>query len=449
VARELIIDLGERFAPVEDPASARERRGHSHRTLAAVAVVIVALLALTGSAVRATPLAPKIASVVASAGGTFMVVGTTVVVADMRDGRNAMTAYRLTDGAQLWSARLSVLTSNVNLERLGNVVVAGFHGPDVYGDKAEGVDLRTGAAVWTNAGEIVQAYPSAGTLLLHDRDNFSMVEVATGTVRWTHAVHPFCAINVADHLVVLCPETKQLQVIDLGTGVVDASRSNALPEVYSTSNGRYDDTVKLAELEGVVIVGHLDHTGSRLDGYAASDLAPRWSIPFFDSAMLEPCHEILCVSDGRISSGLDPQTGDALPFPGFDPPADAAAYSGPGPADASSKLALIPAGASRGTYPGGISGFEVQTGYSNASAVATYPESIAIGVPGSTRVDSWVATVRVGSRPRGEIAITPVQRLAGIGVQSCALVDPYLLCAVNRHQMDIYDVSKLTRKVTG
>lgn len=449
MAYELTIDLGDDFAPVEDPAQRRERSGRSRRSLVVVTVGVAAALALAGSAVFGTPLAPKVTAIRAAPGGVFMVVGDEVMVADIRDGHNAMTAYSLPSGRQLWSTNLTVVANDLDLERIGDVVIAAFHGLEGAGDHTNAVDLRSGAMVWHSAGELWQAYPETGEALMTTsisggRELISMVDVATGQARWLDREPAGCNSNLSTHLVHVCADSGELTVLDLATGASKASRAIDLGVKYGFAGTPQSVLeIKLAEQDGVIVVGHLGDPGPWMDGYSTDDLKHLWRIPFFDSAYIQACGQIFCMSDGRISTGLDPHTGKTLPFPGFDVPEDTNDYVGAGPAGMTDQFALIPAGSPSWMFQG--PGESIDAKYANASSVPKYTDSVGIHVPDSTSVSAWLASVHFTHGPPAELDITPLQRLPGVGVQSCVLVAGYLVCGVDRIQLTFYDVSKLTK----
>lgn len=412
---------------------------------------VAAALALAGSAVFGTPLAPKVTAIRAAPGGVFMVIGDEVMVADVRDGHSAMTAYSLPTGRQLWSTELTVVANDLDLERVGDVVIAAFRGFEGAGDHTDAIDLRSGAMVWHSAGEPWQTYPQTGTVLMTasvggSNQQFSMVDAATGRPRWLDREPAGCNSNLAAHLVQLCADSgSRLTVLDLATGEARASRAIDLGVTYSfAGTPQAVDEIKLAEQDGVIVVGHLGDPGPWMDGYSADDLTHLWRIPFFDSAYIQACGQIFCMSDGRISTGLDPHTGKTLPFPGFDTSQETGGYAGAGPAGIDDQIALVPAGSPAGIFEAGWGDESIEAKYANASSVPKYAESVGIHVPDSTDINAWLASVHGTHGPPAKLDITPLQRLPGVGVQSCVLVARYLVCGVDRTQLTIYDVSKLT-----
>lgn len=440
-----VIELGGDFEPASSMDAVAGGRGHDRRrwSLAPAALAILALVSLSASAARAAPAVRRVATVTAIAGGTFMKIGSEIVIADVRDGHNAMTAYSLPDGRRLWSTKLTVLANNLSLERQGDLVIAGFHNAYVSGDLTNAVDLRTGAMAWHSSGDLIKMLPAAGGALMMDlipvgdgsARRLMMTDIATGEVRWSRDWPVDCATNLAAHLVVVCPGAGTLDLLDPISGRLIGHRAVDLGFSHSHPGMSYPTGwIKLAEQDGVVVVTHVSESGFHMDGYSTSGLAHLWHGPFSGTAWLQPCGQALCMWDEDSQARLDPHTGKALPILGLDMPAGTDANAGPGAVGPRDRIALIPEGMRE---------------YGGATSVPEFRDGMATGVPEPTRVDSWIASVAVARRAHPKPVVTPLLRLPGVGVGSCVLIRPYLACAADRAHLTFYDVSALVGTSVG
>jgi hypothetical protein len=413
-----VIDLGSDFQPVETKAQIRRRNRRGGRPLAVAAAALLTLIGVAAAAPRPAGALVRAAHLDVFPGATMMVVGDTAYVADLRGSTKEMQAFRLDNGDRIWSTTLHTQADNNAMYRVGSTIVVAYTANSPLDVLTDGVDMRTGRLLWQSAASLVDIV--GGRVLLSapstpQADVLERVDPVTGTPLWRQPVGHECVSDLADTYVELCPATDDLRVIDLDTGGVRASRKVdvALP----ADDAPPDAHISLSQTAGVIIAGYPTPGTPVIGGFTANDLTPLWSRPFFPDAMVNDCGAVFCMYDNSIATGVDPRTGDTMPFPGYDRVRERGLLSpdiGGGQVMLNTRHALIPRGARPdhdGNYPG-------------ATALVAVPDSAPVRVPSSADLDTFIAAV---DPVTGRMTI--LDRLHGVGVQSCAAVGAYLVCS--------------------
>ncbi len=411
-----VIDLGNDFQVAASDEQSFPSKRHARRPGdVAAAVVLLLLLGLGASAAPGRAALVRAARISARPGASAMVAGTIVVVSDASAANGRIAAYQVTTGRRIWSTPLPTGLPNTIYRIDGTVLISYRSGPPL----TVGISLATGRLRWTVPADLASI--DHDRLLVTGlgpgaRPTLTRLDPLTGSVLWTRPIGSSCEYDLAADDVELCPQTGLLRVIDLDTGQVRGRRRLDMGSDPQRVVAGVDAKVALSQTAGVVLVGHETATGAVLEGFSARDLSKLWSRPFSLDSSLFPCGAVFCMYDGRIATGIDPRTGETMPFPGFAAVEDRGLPNpelGSGPVRLNTKHALIPVGASPGpdgTYPG-------------ASAITAIPDSAPMTVPGPTRVDSFLAAVDPAA---GTMRI--LQRLHGIGVGSCVALGGYLAC---------------------
>jgi outer membrane protein assembly factor BamB len=172
------------------------------------------------------------------------------------------------------------------------------------------MDGATGAVLWYRSGDELAA--TAGEVLLGDRDEqgrvigLHLVRAADGTPIWDRTIAAAPSVAVSDGpagsariaYATTTGELTTLRYIDgvpLATRHVDEPPADPvwMPQVF---NGRLYD----------VRVG----SPTTVTAYRADTLAPLWRFEATGDAYVQDCGAVLCLTDARLTSAIDPETGD-------------------------------------------------------------------------------------------------------------------------------------------
>jgi hypothetical protein len=425
-----VIDLGGDFQPVETKAEIHVRNRRARRTGALVALVLVALLGISAAAGPSPDALTPAAQLDVDPGATVMVAGDTAYVVEVRRVRKELSAYRLSGGHRLWTAVLRTEATGAVLYRIGSTMLVSYTGA-ALGVQTDGVDMGSGRLLWQSAASVIDV--STGRLVMSTSgvagvDQLSRVDPITGEPLWTTPIGQDCYSDLAETYAELCPATGLLRVVDLSTGAVRGERRLDLGG--TPAGGPAQETrVALSQADGVIVAGHQTTATPVLDGFAAADLRPLWSEPFFPESTVADCGTVFCMYDSEIGTGVNPQTGASMGFPGY------AAFRDrglpipdiwTGPVQLNTRHALIPAG----SIP------DQKRDYPSATALVAVPDSAPVRVPSSANVDTFLASV---DQPTGRLTI--LDRLHDVGVQSCVALGAYLACEKPGSRLDFWRLS--------
>ena len=415
-----VIDLGDDFHPLASSAAIRVRNRRGRR-----AVVWLATVAITAFGVAAAgpvPAGPLRAAARLNIypGATAMVVDDILYVSELRSTNKELVAYRLDTGQRLWRTRLTTTATTNSLYRAGSTILIAYQGDGDLHFLTDGVDLASGRLLWRSTAGLMDV--RSGRVIMAtlgptpDEEILSRLDPRTGATVWSRTVGYNCASDLGDTYVELCPRTAELQVIDLDSGAIRATRRLDLAAASPGDESVFSNYA-VTQAGGVVFAGYPTDTAPVMGGFDGTDLRPLWSRPFFPQAIVSDCGDVFCLYDSSIDTAVNVRTGADLPFPGF----QAIRYRGlpspdvgSGPVDLSSRHALIPEGARpdrRGNYPG-------------ATALVEVADSAPVRVPSTTNLDTFIASVDPVS---GHMTI--LQRLHHVGVQSCVGLGTYLGCS--------------------
>jgi outer membrane protein assembly factor BamB len=318
------IDLGELTTTEPQlPPRPLDRRGIARTVLAVLAVL--GLVAAGGSARPAAPFLHTAWSTEMLEGDAAGFTDTTAYVSRGNDGRTEITAYRLTDGHQLWTSLLDEI-GPLSPEPIGDgqVVLLRTDPTTVVQQEPDSrinlffyrttiaLDAVTGAELWRAAGE--QGAPASGRVLLGEHDDhgdlvrLTMVGLRDGRRVWSRPVAG------AESWTILEPGDRPAEVVTVGTDnrvtflrYTDGSviRSAKLPDRVSTVG--FVEGYLLAVYARVETLAYRENTTV----YRWDDLSPQWTIETTDGGIIE-CAPLLCTTDQAGVVAHDPATGREL-----------------------------------------------------------------------------------------------------------------------------------------
>ncbi len=424
-----LIDLGElppgTGAPPPPPAAPAPavRRGWI-----AVVLVLVLVIGLGGGGRAESPLEP-VADVPVAAGGVMLFDGTRMLVAEIRNGVNELTAYTLGTGRRLWTTRLTVLTHGANLSRAGHVALVSYSNDLVSGDLTNAVDIRTGRLLWHREARVLSI--SAGRPILTSRTGVApsrvfAVDPKSGTAMWSRPVDPTCLIDAGVSFVQVCGQ--QVTVIELSTGGVAAGTIDNAPAPARPVRPGFPVPGQLAQADGAIVIAHYA-TGSRfvVEGFVADPsggtIRRLWSHPDPSAAWYYGCGALICVQyNGGTVTPLSPDTGMPAPEPGL-------GDAGPHPRylnGRSPDYALVAPGA----------GQTARGGYARAVPVPALGSENGAPMPLPGRAVEYLAALAEDG------AMRIIDRISGIGPGSCLTWDRYLTCATAVDRVRVWRITR-------
>jgi outer membrane protein assembly factor BamB len=314
---ESVIDLDR----VPEAGGARTPRGLSvawGRRLKAVVVVVVALL--TGGAVAPEP-GPRLLAALSGPPVVAVALGDAVafVAVDDLPGGSAIRRYGLDDdvSAVQWSANLTEEVIALRWVAAPDVVVAELDlNRSGYGTMV--LDGPTGQILWRADATDIVALPGTSALLIERRiDGHAVglrsVDMRSGVERWRRDVRP-------DDILLLDPDpatgdvTRTVTVVGTdGTATVVGTNDGAtvarrsLGVRLAPSDRDFQrDFVEIAVVGDLFLVARRNQGTATIDAFRLGDLTPAWRTSGDPVGKISDCGGLLCVSDDRTVSTIDP-----------------------------------------------------------------------------------------------------------------------------------------------
>ncbi len=413
-------------------------RGWWRRARLAVPLCAVLFLAAASAQAPVSPIAVS-ARVPVGLDASVVVLGDEAIVVEIRDQQNEISAYQLTGGKLIWTSRLDVLASDVNIVTADGAVIVSMSDMAASGLHTQAFDARTGAHLW-DARDGLLDLDDHDDLMLRTGDSdagpmtVKRVDPRTGVVRWQTVVKQFCqyafgndpSLRLAAAFVEMCftdlgdssfsTDTPTLRVLDATTGVVKATRVLDLTRsgFFTMPDPNQLDTPELNVWNGAVLVAHANVPQPTVDAFDVATLRPLWhglAITAQDS--LQPCGALLCVYRTNGIEVLDPATGRRLPGPA---PFDGARTTG-------SAYVLVP------DEPNIVAAGQL--------LVAQVPEGISVTVPTWSTGLVWLASVTYGPAA-GRSTPEPIQPMRGVGPGACFEAGTYLGCSTSRDELSFW-----------
>jgi outer membrane protein assembly factor BamB len=368
-----MIDLGVQ-EPGSEGSHLLRRRAIHHGSRLGTALLILALsLTLSGELGPASATLRVLSSLPFASGAQYVVDGGTAFIAEVGPGGNRVSGYDLGSGHRSWSTTITSLSTLVSLQSGKGVLVATMYAPGLDGDHTVALDEASGRVLWRNRYSMDMLLPAGRVLLAHAyavdtgpvarqgvmlseqlATSIEAVDLRTGRSVWSYALAAGCQHAATGQpgsgtrLAVLCPGG-DLQVVDLVTG--RALRAARVPPVKAGSAGGAGadgadsggadsggagadgvdsggagadgadsgggDSLGLGPVLSTIgdrlLVGSDGDGSMRVIAYDAGTLNPLWTVTGSGTTYgTYPCAQLLCLSDDRGLTVLDPGTGRAL-----------------------------------------------------------------------------------------------------------------------------------------
>jgi outer membrane protein assembly factor BamB len=316
------LDVSQPWRPPDTPRPVRPVR----RWLA-VAVVGLLALALLVAAEPPSSFEPRL--VVEGTGVQwFLTTSNSIFVLHQpNQGRTELAAYRLSDGAQLWSRPFAVATGLLYADQRSVVLSA------AYGERTiVGLDPATGDVRWRRSGfdpgrstdkvvvveqadaplDVRDPQPQALAGDYDDPDQRRLVglDPATGEQRWS-----FRTLPRASHAYLGGPDDPDMSDENL---LVELTQQGAL-RLYDLDTGALRSEVQLSEgaqIAGFNLVGGLllavQGRASRLTAYDLESGRLVWNRAAVGDGFLHNCGAILCLVRDTSIAGVEWSTGRQL-----------------------------------------------------------------------------------------------------------------------------------------
>jgi hypothetical protein len=315
---EPLIDLDS----VRDDVGARTPGGVavSRRRPLKAAVVVVASL-LTAGAVAPAP-GPRLIGTLGDRPAVAVALGddAAFVATDEAPGGSSIRRYGLAGdrSAVQWSAELLDEVTTLRQVASAGVVVAELD-PTRSGSGTLVLDATTGRVLWRAAESDVVLLPGRSVLLIGRRadghpERLRTVDLRSGTEGWRRAVRPDDALlfdpdpstgDVTRTVVVVGTDGSAV-VVGTADGSAVARRSLRLRLRPSDRDYRRD-FAEVSVIGTRLYVARRHQGTAAIDAYDLADLAPAWSTRGDPVGRVTDCGGLLCVSDDRTVSTLDPQ----------------------------------------------------------------------------------------------------------------------------------------------
>jgi outer membrane protein assembly factor BamB len=322
-----VIELGEVSSGPQAPPPAGPVNPRDVRRVLAVAVLLLTLLGVTGSA-RPEPRSLRTLWRAPASLGPFTVQGDTIYLQRYtREGRGStLEARSLTDGRMLWKAPMAQPGGYVNAEAAGIVLVP--TDAEQLADGSEEVrgvialDAATGRERWRHEGEVYATLkdsivlsewsPRGGSVL-----RVHLIRSADGTDVWSYApdsTDPTNTLSLAGGSpdaptdLIMIDRSGTVQIRDL----TDARLKRTAKVPWLTPQADADAYGHLLLIDGVLITLAVEAGTMRVAAQTLDTLRPLWSrfAEGSDLGGLFQCGDLICHGTERRSiEALDPRTG--------------------------------------------------------------------------------------------------------------------------------------------
>jgi outer membrane protein assembly factor BamB len=317
-----MIDLGVLVPGSEDAHLLRRRAIRRGSRLGIVLLVVALGLMLSGELGPASAKLRVVGSLPFAPGAQYVVDGDKAFVAEVGPRGSRISRYDLPTGRLRWSTAVASLSSLVNLQSGEGVLVATRYALGQDGDRTVALDEASGRVLWRNRYSTDTLLPGGRVLLAHSSAvdtgtvaeqgampsgqpaaGVDAVDLRSGRLVWTYALDAGCQHAATGRpgpvarLAVLCP-AGDLRVVDLATGRVLRSTRVPPQSVLSTAGQR-------------LVLGSDRDGSTRVTAYDTGTLRPLWTVTATGVAYgTYPCAQLLCLSDARGLTVLDPDTGE-------------------------------------------------------------------------------------------------------------------------------------------
>ena len=292
------------------------RRERSLRRLIA-GLMLLGVLTLTGGARASTSYEP-LYSVDGNAAVTLLTGGRLFVIRDGSKADSRLTAYRVGDGAVLWSTPISISGSDLldgDDKRLLTI-----ESESAQSQTIAARDMATGRVVWQRTGlaidEVVGHVLVAEATSTADHPALYGIDMDTGAVTWT--------LDSADGTVASYLYRDANRITGLFYAIARLTPDRVV-RTFDLTTGAVIGTTRLADDGEAGPTGAIDKFDI-IDGTALASLAGgptiafdavtgayRWRLPGnSDESFTVACGAVICYSQGQKMTGLDPATGRAV-----------------------------------------------------------------------------------------------------------------------------------------
>lgn len=302
-------------------AGARARRRSVVVPRPALGLLLVVLVLAT---MGASPLPPPGITRVLSAGGTAAAayaLGPDMLYlaqfGENPDSGSVLRAYRLPGGAEAWSGGLNQNVQNLVIDPVSRVLMA-RSGTD---PRTAFLDADTGDTLWrtAEANSTVVALARGRALIRTDLSpaeaSLRLVDARTGRALWTRTVDPTAELG-PDSLygdgpsrIVAVGATGAVTVLDWTAGTVLSQGDLHIPLTGPVDPALPFDDVAVSTVGDRLYVSRRTRGHSSTSAYSTVPLTRLWTTDGGPVGQVSDCGLVLCVTDTRWVSGIDPATG--------------------------------------------------------------------------------------------------------------------------------------------
>lgn len=284
-------------------------------------LLLALLLATMGGSVVPPPGIVRVLSAGGTAAAAFALGPDTLYLAQFGenpDSGSVLRAYRLPGGAPAWSGSLNQNVQNLVIDPASRVLMA-RSGTD---PRTAFLDADTGDTLWRTAEPnstvvtLVRGRALIRTDLSTTETSLRMVDARTGRRLWTRTVDPAAELGPdelygdAPSRIVAVGATGEVTVLDWAGGAVLSQG-----DLHVKVTGRLVDPTLPADDVAVSTVGDRLYVSRRTAGrtsttaYSTVPLVPVWTATGGPVGQVTDCGVVLCVTDTRWVSGIDPASG--------------------------------------------------------------------------------------------------------------------------------------------
>jgi hypothetical protein len=411
--------------------------GNRPRTAVPRPARVLALVALVLAAMGASVVPPRGIERVLSSGGTaaaaFALGPDALYTAQFGANPSAaslLRAYRLSDGARVWSRALDQNVQGLDIDPAARVLMA-RSGTDL---RTAFLDADTGALLWRTAepDSTVVTLTRGRALIRTDlgplATSLRMVDARTGRTWWTRTIDPAAELGPdelygdAPSRVVAVGATGSVTVLDWAGGAV-LSRGDLHVNIgVAATPPLPPDTVAVSMVGDRLYVSRRRLGGTSTTAYSTVPLAEVWTAAGGPVGQVTDCGPVLCVTDTRWVSGLDPATG-AVRW--ADPDWSAAFRYGAGRLFAFDQQETPQAAL-----------LDAATG----TVISRLGRTSFLGRLTLTTDDRAPGRVLVGESGRTDGTPHPVGAVAGVVAYACVVRDRYLACPTEPGPTTVWEV---------
>jgi outer membrane protein assembly factor BamB len=287
-------------------------------------ILLVAVLALALAALGAAAAPPPRLTSVLSAGGTaaaaFTLGADSLYIAQFGNNPNSESAVRrfgLGDGSLRWAAALPQNVQNLVIDDESHVLMA-RSGTD---PKISFLDADTGEVLWRDESPDTSVITVArGTVLIRTavasgKNSLVLADARTGRRIWARPVDPTATLGPDDlysrapsRIAAVAADGK-ITLLRYADGAVlsEGDLHVRVPEELSAN--LQANFVDVGVIGDRVYVSRRDRGKTSLTAYSIAPLTQLWRTEGGPVGSVEDCRAVLCITDTRWVSGVDPNGG--------------------------------------------------------------------------------------------------------------------------------------------